>query len=413
MVIVPSDMHSWRVLIASDVPDEAELLLRQLERVGVACTPSDVYSLAEAPEQADLNQPNLVFVLFEDLDDRALDCIAQIRRFCASHLSAVGPADDASVILTAQRAGVDEYLDAAKLAEEVVVSINRLRAKAATAASSATRRGQIIAFLGAGGGVGASFLAANVATALARKHEQCGLLDLRISAGDQSGLLNIEPEYTLADLAQEGTQIDQSVLDGLLTRHESGVHLVAAPRGLAHGARINGTTVKRVLSLATARFSHVVVDLDSRNEEHLAHVIPLCQRLVVVLRLDFTSIRNAQSLLASLEAMRFDSNRLMLVANRYHQPKELPLRRVEEVMGRKIQAFVVDDPARVNRTINEGHPIVGLFPRSQVAKQIGQLAKNLNGVLPKPAAGAAAEEVPDQKRKQRANWHSLIISWFG
>ena len=413
MVIVPTDMHSWRVLIATDLPDDAELLQQQLERVGVACMPSDVYSLAEAPEQADLNQPNLVFVLFEHLEARVLDCIAQIRRCCAGHLSAVGPADDAGVILTSQRAGVDEYLDAGKLPEEVVVSINRLRAKAATAASSATRRGEIIAFVGAGGGVGASFLAANVATSLARKHEQCGLLDLRISAGDLSGLLNVEPEYTLADLAQEGTQIDQSILDGLLTPHESGVQLVAAPRGLAHGAQITGTTVKRILSLATARFPYVVVDLDSRNEEHLAHVIPLCRRLVLVLRLDFTSIRNAQHLLASVEALRFDPNRLMLVANRYHQPKQLPVRRVEEVMGRKIQTYVADDPARVNRTINEGHPIVGLFPRSLVAKQIGQLAKNLNGVVPKPAAGAVAEEVPYQKRKQRSNWQSLLLTWFG
>jgi pilus assembly protein CpaE len=72
-------------------------------------------------------------------------------------------------------------------------------------------------------------------------------------------------------------------------------------------------------------------------------------------------------------------DRVRLVVNRHHQPKELRVAQAEEALGKKIFHLVPDDPARVNAALNQGIPLLQYAPRSAIGRSLSQLAASVNG----------------------------------
>jgi pilus assembly protein CpaE len=376
--LIAEKVKSGRLLLVANEASLQAQLLHVLEKGGVSLSPDQVVPLGLAAERASRVVPQLMFVMFASCEAPVLQCVRELRAVCAARLCAIGPAHSASFILDALRAGADEYLDLAALDQEVMTSLAKFRHKTENAAP-ATSPGHVIGVIGASGGTGASFVAANVATALAQVHGSCGLIDLRLSAGDLSSLLNLRPQHTLADLCENIDRADQSMFDRVLAFHDSGVGLIAAPLDLNWGTCVTDRGVRQVLALARSRFQYVVVDVENRPGETFSQTVFLSDRLLLVTRLDFTSVRNAQKLLFHLEALGIEQERILLVANRYRQARELPLNKVQSAIGRKIDAYIYEDPSRVNRCVNAGKLLLTEFPRSSVAKQIRVVAQAVNG----------------------------------
>jgi pilus assembly protein CpaE len=101
--------------------------------------------------------------------------------------------------------------------------------------------------------------------------------------------------------------------------------------------------------------------------------------ILLVLRLDFTSLRNARRTLDHLEHVGIDKERVRLVVNRYRRPKEVPVAKAEEALGVKFFHFVPDDPWAVNRANNNGVPVVLEAPSARVSKSVTRLAISING----------------------------------
>ena len=102
--------------------------------------------------------------------------------------------------------------------------------------------------------------------------------------------------------------------------------------------------------------------------------------VLVVLRLDFTSLRNSPACLEHLEHLGIERDRVRLVVNRHGQPKEMPASKAEEALGLKITHYIPDDPKTVNRANNNGVP---LDPRGAfgagLSKSLVKLAASVNG----------------------------------
>jgi pilus assembly protein CpaE len=229
--------------------------------------------------------------------------------------------------------------------------------------------------LACSGGSGASTLAVNVAAALAREHQRCALLDLKPGRGDLAALLDLRPAFTLADLCVNAARLDRAMFEKLLTPHPSGVHLLASPQAFDGLRLITAQGVGQALDLARKLFPHVVVDVEDCFHEE--QVLTLRQAAVVLLvaRLDFTSLRNARRILAHAHELGVPPDRLRLVANRHGQPGELAVDEAEEALGMKIAHFVPDDPKAVNHANNAGVPVVLKAPAARVSQRIAQAAR--------------------------------------
>src|SRR5207245_3050829 len=178
--------------------------------------------------------PDLVIT---DVNMPNMNGFERARRLRADHrtaripivmLSARKQADD---VLTGYAEGADEYVpkpvEMAVLGAKIDVLMRRFRA---TQGETAVKRGgNVIAFLHGKGGVGCTTLAVNSAVALAATTiYRVALLDLNLEFGNAPMLLNLTPERTLADLAEEDHEdLDQATFSRYLIQDRSGVRVLA------------------------------------------------------------------------------------------------------------------------------------------------------------------------------------------
>jgi pilus assembly protein CpaE len=137
--------------------------------------------------------------------------------------------------------------------------------------------------------------------------------------------------------------------------------------------------VRQVLTIARTLFPYVVIDLDHSFREEQVQALRQVNLLLVVLRLDFTCLRNTRSTLEYLQEMGIGQDRIRLVVNRYGQPKEVPSSKAEEALGLKVFHYVPDEPKTINRANNNGIPVVLESPSARVSRSVTELAMNVNG----------------------------------
>jgi pilus assembly protein CpaE len=372
---------STAVFLISD-GEAPSLRVREILRShGEDVPASRVLPLDQAAGKLARESPDIVIVILPPDPERALLAMGVIEAFgkaegrAGASVLAVGPASDTKLVLRALRGGIDDYLDEAELEAELTAALDRWRADRAGRAG----KGKMIALLAPSGGSGSSTLAVNVAAALARTHQTTALVDLKLHTGDLAPLLDLKPTYTLADLCLNVTRMDRSLFERTLVRHSSGVHLLAPPRTLADLSHVTAEAVRRVLLEALSAFPYVVADLDHSFHEEQAVALRQADVVLLVLRLDFISLRNCRRALEHLEQLGVERNRVRLIANRYGQPKEVPAAKAEEALGLKIFHFIPDDPKTVNRANNNGVPLILESPSARISKSVVKLAASVNG----------------------------------
>jgi len=324
---------------------------------------------------------DLVVVVLPANPERALIALGIIEALgkaegrAGSLVLAVGPASDPKLVLRALRGGIDDYVDEAELETEIKAALLRWRA----GRTSQPRIGRLIVLLAPSGGSGSSTLAVNVAAGLAKEHKESALIDLKLHAGDLAALLDLKPIYTLADLCLNVTRIDRVFFERTLIRHPCGIHLLASPRTLADVGHVIPEGIRQALSQALSAFHYVVVDLDHSFREEQTIALRQADVVLLVLRLDFTSLRNTRRALEHLDQIGVSRERVRLVVNRYGQPKELPASKAEGALDMRIAHYVPDDPRTVNRANNNGVPLIIEAPSARITKSVLKLAASVNG----------------------------------
>jgi pilus assembly protein CpaE len=353
----------------------AALVRQVLVHEGHECLPGHMLPLAGAADRLSSAQPELLVVVLSPDPEQALAAVDEIQLPGQTRMLIVGPGSDSRLVLRALRGGAQDYVDEDDLEEELPTALARLRADL----TSQAEPGRTIALLAPSGGSGSSTLAANLATVLARCHQSSLLVDLNLETGDLAALLDLRPTHTLADLCQNLARLDRVMFERSLVRHGSGVHLLAPPRTLADVGCVTPDGVRQALVLGRALFPYVVVDLDHTFREEQGQVLRQADVVLVVLRLEFTALRNTQRTLDYLGRLGLAHDRVRVVVNRYGQPKEVPAAKAEEALGMKVFHYVPDDPRTINRANNNGVPVVLENPSAKVARSLAQLAQNING----------------------------------
>lgn len=377
-----------RIFVASDDPGMSYQLREQLLNLGQDCPASQVVSLdravallsalaEEAIGEASTGRTSaasdLVFVILPPAFDRSLEVVRDIRRRVQPmHVFVVGPTGESKFVLRAMREGAHEYLDQADLTQELAAAIERLKLE-----ESGRRIGKTIALLSPSGGTGCSTLAVNLAIVLAQQRGGCVLLDLETQFGDLASLLDLKPVHTSADLCRNVTRIDRSLFEKSLVRHPSGLMLLAAPAQIGDGRHVTWEGIRQVLSLAADLAPYVVADLSHSFLETMAPVLVEADQILLVLRLDFTSLRNTRRVLEHLEQNGIPRDRIRAVANRFGRVGELTASEAQAALGFPISHYVLEDPKNVNRANNQGIPVVKYAPSAKVSRQLTELALSL------------------------------------
>ena len=89
---------------------------------------------------------------------------------------------------------------------------------------------QIISFLGCKGGIGTSFLVANVASLLAQERRgKVLVIDLDLGFGQLNYFFDVHPEHTLAELIENLERLDNNYLQNIFYPISDNCYLLAGP----------------------------------------------------------------------------------------------------------------------------------------------------------------------------------------
>ena len=285
---------------------------------------------------------------------------------------------DMSVLRTALRIGfadvVDAPVDRAKI--DGMLELIDDQVQKAVLKEAKARIGKIITIMSPKGGAGKTMTTANVALQLAMWGDpsRVVIVDADLQFGDVCIAMQIDPIHTIVEAAADLDQLDDELLESLLSTHSSGLRVLAAPLEPSLADKVSTQVVVRVLGMLKRSYDYVVIDTAPFLDEPVLSILERSDDVLLVVEMDLPSVKNAKLALDTLKLLKFPLGKIKLVLNRMNSKARLDIGELERSLELEVQAAVSSDKL-VPRAVNEGEPVVSLYPRSRVAKDLRGVAR--------------------------------------
>jgi pilus assembly protein CpaE len=324
---------------------------------------------------------------------RATPSMASIPVLCVSQV------DDVEDRIRFLEAGADDVVARPFDAREIEARVEALllrfqRSKDLTAVVSKdgltlnhTRR--TVAVHSPKGGVGTSTIATNIAIAAAQlRPDRVVIVDLDLQFGQVATHLNLIPRQTLADVVRDEAALrEPELLRTYATKHDSGLHVLAAPVGPEAAQLITADHVDRILSTLLDSYERVVIDTGSWLDERTLRAFEHAESVLFVMNPEIAALKAMGALVEYLSEAGTVAAKTTFVLNNTFGREILKLRDVESALGTKVAMELPYDPFLYLKAVNEGSPIVVGAPHSAPAERLLALSATVfgsDGVVPPP-----------------------------
>lgn len=343
--------------------------------------------------------PDIALVNIDSNSARGIQLVGEVSRAvpnCA--VLVVSSSQEGSLILQAMRNGAREFLSMPLMLDDFVSALDRIRSTmGGGSGEGAGRVGQIITVAGVGGGVGGTALVVNAAASLAQDNRNSPvIIDLDLTLGDADVWLDIIPEYTIRDVADNIGRLDYGLLKRSLTRHDCGVYLLPRPVELETGEHIKPDDLRRILALLKATFSHLIVDVSKSFGRLDLSVMEVSDKILLVTQLDLSCLRNVVRITQFLEQFPGVKDKVEIVVNRMGlEDSDISLNKALETIGRSVFWQLPNDYATMVGARNNGVPLCQFAPKARLSRSINDMVRNLSSGGDTP--GKKEEEAPRKK----------------
>lgn len=263
-------------------------------------------------------------------------------------------------------------------------------------AAESTTEAEIYTFLPAAGGVGLTTLAIQTAMLLMRKDKKTTssvcLVDLDFQHGACTDYLDLEPRLDLGEIEPRPERLDSRLLEVMLSRHSSGLAVIAAPNRPAEMRTFDPDMVTRLLDLVSSNFDHVVIDMPRTWFPWTDSVLFGSDRLFIVTEMTVPGLRHAKQLIAAVGERLKGGPQPLVIVNRFEQHLFGPgLRRadLEQALGQSYAGVIPNNYRLVREAIDRGVPLEEVKPANNVVQA---LKKIVVGGKPAPSPAPAPAE---------------------
>ena len=247
---------------------------------------------------------------------------------------------------------------------------------------------EIYTFMPAAGGVGTTMLALQTAfllhTSATRAASTC-VVDLNFQQGACAEYLDLEPRFDITEIENNPERLDRQLLDVMLSKHESGLCVLAAPTQPAEMRSFNTDLVVRVLDLVSAYFDNVVIDMPRTWFPWTETVLLGSNKLYIVAEMTVPCLRHTQRLIQAVHETAGKEVRPSVIVNRFEQKKfESGIRQadVEAILGEHFVGGISNNYRLVREAVDRGVPLHEIDANANVINDLKRI------VLPEEAVAA-------------------------
>jgi pilus assembly protein CpaE len=324
---------------------------------------------------------DVIIIELDSSPEHALDLVENICGNSSVTVMVYSEKVDSEILVRCMRAGAREFLTEpialSTIAEAMVrASVRRLATRPAKKTD-----GKLLVFIGAKGGSGVTTIANNFAVSLAKDSGQKTLLiDLNLSLGDAALDLGINTQYSIANALQNFPNLDFTFLSKLLSRHSSGLLVLAAPDRYFEVEHLN-EAVYKLLSIARQNFDYVVVDAGSRVGSIAEILAKDSSSVYLVMQVGVSELRNANRLI--LNSLKMSREKLQVVLNRY-TPRTLGIdeESINKALTMPVRWKIPSDYHAVRNAQNTATPLA--LNDSPISRVIGRMTTAVYGLPANP-----------------------------
>ena len=274
------------------------------------------------------------------------------------------------------RAGADELLflplDSGDATRALLkISETRRRAERQTG-------GVIVSLVSTVGGVGVTSLAGNLALALRYTlNKRVATVDLDLQTGALAVFLNLEPERTVMQLCEGDRKLDSIQLESALTKHPSGIYVLAAPKRIEDSELVSDRVIGSVLDLLRQLFDFVVVDCGGYIDENAVAAWERSDHLFYLLDQSIAAARCAWRFVDLFGRLGLSGVEPSFVLSRFMPHHPITEEQITHTLGRPIYTKIPRDEKILERIQLRAQDLWQVGQGSTLARSIEELARRL------------------------------------
>ena len=253
--------------------------------------------------------------------------------------------------------------------------------------ASTGRQARITAITSGKGGVGKTFVSANLAAALARQGQRVLVLDADLGLANLDVVLNLFPKITLHDVFTGKNQLEEAIVPA-----PGGFSVLLAGSGMVEYSRLTPEVRDQLLGViqqVRPRFDRILLDTGAGISDVVLYTVSLAGEVLVVVTPEPTSLTDAYATIKVLATTQ-GRRKVSLVVNQTRKIGEG--RAVRQQLQQVIDRYVnptLDSPVRlellgeipsdpaVRECVQRRQLLLEALPGSPAAIAIGQVASRL------------------------------------
>ncbi|MGB8817908.1 MAG: response regulator [Rhizobiaceae bacterium] len=266
---------------------------------------------------------------------------------------------------------------------------------------------QVYTFMPAAGGVGSTTMAIETAFLLhnsaSRAASTC-VVDLNFQQGVCAEYLDIEPRFDITEIENQPERLDRHLLDVMLSKHESGLCVLAAPVQPTEMRSFNAEVVVRMLDLVSAYFDNVVIDMPRTWFPWTETVLLGSNKLYIVSEMTVPCLRHTQRLIQAILQNTNKQIKPNVIINRFEKrafENGIRTADVESVLGEHFAGGVSNNYRLVREAVDRGVPLHHIDPNANVINDLRKI------ILPEEVV------VVDTKRRSFLQYGKSLLKKAG
>jgi pilus assembly protein CpaE len=299
---------------------------------------------------------------------------------------AFGTVNDIGLFRDLLAAGATDYMVKPVSREALSASLETGHTKAANGSGL----GEVVAFVGSRGGIGATSTAVSCAWLLGeRRQERTALVDLDLHFGTVGLKLDTDPGTGLCEALEQPSRIDSLFVERAMIKLSDTLRMLAAEAALGETLMIDPGAIDVLLYELRRKFGWVLIDLPRSVSPVQRVVLGAATCVVVLCERSLAGLRDTIRLQALVRENAPQARILLVDGGAAGERATVGKSEFEKAIGASLDAVLPYDAKSAGAATNAGQPLPMAAPRSPVVRELEQLITRL--------AGTTTSDAPKRK----------------